>query len=110
MTYQLPDAIAHYQQAHDRHDIDAAVVAFTPDARVVDDDREYRGTDEIRRWLATAATEYHYTRTLLDIQAADEDSWIVVNRLEGDFPGGVVDLRYCFALRDDLIADLVIAP
>jgi len=34
----------------------------------------------------------------------------VVNHLEGDFPGGVVDLRYQFALKGDLIAELVIAP
>ena len=27
-----------------------------------------------------------------------------------NFPGGVVDLRYRFTLRDDLISELVIAP
>ena len=36
--------------------------------------------------------------------------WIVVNHLEGDFPGGVVDLRYRFVMTGDLIAELVIAP
>jgi hypothetical protein len=41
---------------------------------------------------------------------ADEDTWLVVNHLEGDFPGGVVDLRYRFALSGDLISELVIAP
>ncbi len=30
-------------------------------------------------------------------------------RLEGTFPGGVAELDYRFALRDDLIAELVIA-
>jgi hypothetical protein len=34
----------------------------------------------------------------------------VTNHLEGDFPGGVVDLRYRFLLADNLIADLEIAP
>jgi hypothetical protein len=43
----------------------------------------------------------------------------VRNRLEGDFPGGVVDLRYRFTLVDlryrftlvdGLIADLAIVP
>ena len=33
-----------------------------------------------------------------------------MNHLEGDFPGGVVDLRYKFTLTDDLISELVIAP
>jgi hypothetical protein len=34
----------------------------------------------------------------------------VLNHLEGDFPGGVVDLRYKFVLSTELIAELVIAP
>ena len=34
----------------------------------------------------------------------------VTNHLEGDFPGGTVDLRYRFVLRDDLISRLDIAP
>jgi hypothetical protein len=33
-----------------------------------------------------------------------------VNHLEGNFPGGVVDLRYRFVVVDDLISELVIAP
>jgi hypothetical protein len=34
----------------------------------------------------------------------------VTNHLEGDFPGGVVDLRYRFVLAGGLIAELEIAP
>ena len=34
----------------------------------------------------------------------------MVNHLEGDFPGGVVNLRYQFTVVDDLITELVIAP
>jgi hypothetical protein len=33
-----------------------------------------------------------------------------VNRLEGNFPGGQVDLSYEFQLNDGLIIRLVIAP
>jgi hypothetical protein len=107
---QLPEIITRYQSAHDRHQTDEALAAFAPGARVVDEDREYRGTDEIERWLANAAREYTYTRTLLNAQAIEPNRWLVVNHLEGNFPGGVVDLRYEFALTDGLIADLVIAP
>jgi hypothetical protein len=35
---------------------------------------------------------------------------VAVNRLEGDFPGGVVELRYRFTLVDGLVTELVIAP
>jgi hypothetical protein len=34
----------------------------------------------------------------------------VRNRLEGNFPGGVVDLRYEFTLSIDRISALTIAP
>ena len=35
---------------------------------------------------------------------------MVTNHLEGDFPGGTVDLRYRFRLAGDRIARLDIAP
>lgn len=107
---ELPEVVSRYQAAHDRRDTETALAAFRPDATVVDDGHTYRGANEIRRWLATAASEYTFTRTLLSAEAGDDGSWVVVNHLEGDFPGGVVDLRYRFVLRGDLIAELVIAP
>jgi hypothetical protein len=35
---------------------------------------------------------------------------LITNHLEGNFPGGVVDLRYQFALAGDLISTLTISP
>jgi hypothetical protein len=35
---------------------------------------------------------------------------VATEHLAGDFPGGVVDLRYRFAMDGDVIAGLVIAP
>jgi len=106
----LPEAVRQYQDAHDRHDTEIAVSAFVPDAAVLDDGKEFRGTDEIRTWLTTTASEFTFTRTLVSAEPVDDDTWLVVNHLEGNFPGGVVDLRYRFTLRDDLISELVIAP
>jgi hypothetical protein len=106
----LPEVIARYQGAHDRHDTAVALSAFTRDAKVADDGREYNGTDEIRDWLATAASEYTFTRTLVSAEPVGSGGWLVVNHLEGNFPGGVVDLRYQFVLTGDLISELVIAP
>ena len=70
----------------------------------------YRGLDEIRQWLQRAASEFTYTRTFLSVEAQAADTWLILNRLEGDFPGGVVDLRYKFVLTADLITELLIAP
>jgi hypothetical protein len=107
---ELPDVVERYQDAHDRGDIAAASAAFTPDAIVKDDGRAYHGRDEVLDWLATASTAFTYTRTLTGADAIDADSWLVTNHLEGNFPGGVVDLRYRFVLVDGLIAELEIAP
>jgi len=49
-------------------------------------------------------------RTLISAEPVDDDAWLVTNHLEGDFPGGDVDLRYRFVPVGDLIADLEIAP
>ena len=107
---QVPDVVGQYQDAHDRHDVETALAAFAPDGRVTDDGHEYRGEDEIRDWLARASTEFTYTRTLIGAEAIDANSWLVTNHLEGDFPGGVVDLRYRFVLDDGRISELEIAP
>jgi hypothetical protein len=107
---ELPDAVGQYQDAHDRDDVDAARATFTPTATVRDDGHEYHGPSEIRDWLARASTQFTYTRTLTGAEAIDANTWLVTNHLEGDFPGGVVDLRYRFVLADGLISELEIAP
>ena len=106
----LPEIVKRYQDAHDRHDTDVALSTFASDAAVFDDGKEFHGTNEIRTWLTTAASEYTFTRTLVSAAVVDDETWLIVNHLEGDFPGGVVDLRYNFTLRGDLISELVIVP
>ena len=106
----MPEVVAQYQDAHDRRDVETALASFTPTATVRDDGHEYHGPDEIRDWLARASTQFSYTRTLIGAQPVGASSWLVINHLEGDFPGGVVDLRYRFVLADGLISELEIAP
>jgi hypothetical protein len=106
----IPPVIVTYQVAHDRHDIGAALATFADDAVVRDEDEIWAGTDQIRQWLAKTSSEYTYTRTLLGAQPTGAASWLVRNRLEGNFPGNVVDLRYEFTLDGDRISALTIAP
>jgi len=105
---QMPDVIRRYLEAQDRRDTENAVAAFVAGGRVFDEGREYVGIDAIREWLATVSTRFTYTRALLDVNDEGGNRWVVRNRLEGDFPGGVVDLRYEFTLAGALIAELVI--
>lgn len=106
----LPEVVRQYQDAHDRHETDIALSAFTPDARVIDESREYRGSARIRHWLETAASEYTYTRTCISAEALTPDTWRIVNHLDGDFPGRAIDLSYQFRLTGGLISELLIAP
>ena len=110
MTTSIPDVIQTYQAAHDRRDTDAALATFTPDAVVLDDGREHHGTEAVRQWLSTEASEYTFTRTLLGSESLGDGRWLVRHHLAGNFPGGEVDLRYEFTLTDGLISRLVIAP
>jgi len=107
---ELPAAVTTYQAAHDEHDVDTALATFTHEAVVHDEDQDWVGREQIRQWLLKTSTEYTFTRTLLGIERGAGSCWLVRNRLEGNFPGGVVDLRYEFTVDDGLISRLSIAP
>jgi len=77
---------------------------------VVDYGHTYAGTAAIDGWLDRAATEFTYTVQLTDARETDADHYIATQHLEGDFPGGTVDLHYRFTLRDGLVERLVIEP
>ena len=104
----LPRAIADYLTAHRNRDADTAVTCFTNDAAVIDDGKTYHGTADIRTWLDRSAGEYVYTIELIGAEKIDNEHYTAINHLEGDFPGGVVDLHFRFTLRDERIARLVI--
>jgi ketosteroid isomerase-like protein len=113
-TAALPPVICEYLAASDRGDADAVVGCFTADAVVADEDQEWRGTEAIRRWRESVATAYEYTVQVTGAKALGEsdgtDRHDVYTHLEGNFPGGQVDLTNRFALRDGRIASLRIVP
>ncbi|MBK3576346.1 nuclear transport factor 2 family protein [Streptomyces sp. MBT65] len=104
----LPEMVIRYLSAHSARDTATAVSVFTDDATVTDDGTTYEGTAAITDWLDRSATEFTYTTRLTGAQYVDATRCTVTQRLEGDFPGGVVDLHYRFTLRDDLVERLVI--
>ncbi|EWM18581.1 nuclear transport factor 2 family protein [Kutzneria sp. 744] len=112
---ELPAVITRYLTAHHARDLDPALACYTDDAVVVDEGRTYRGHDEIRAWLSRSANEYKYTIELTGTERVDDRHYVAVHHLEGNFPGGVVDLRFRFTLTDfdsdgAHIAELVIEP
>jgi ketosteroid isomerase-like protein len=110
----LPPVICAYLAASDRGDAEAVIRCFAQDAVVVDEGREWRGPVPIRRWRATVATAYQYTVQVTGAEALGEadgaERHDVHVHLEGNFPGGQVDLTDRFALRHGLIARLEIVP
>lgn len=107
----LPEVVSRYLRAHDLRDIPTAETALAPEATVTDDGHTYEGQAAIRRWLEREGSQYTYTTTPLGAERHGPDEYTVVQRLEGDFPGGKVDLRFRFVLdTDGRISRLVIAP
>ncbi|MGY1761448.1 nuclear transport factor 2 family protein [Geodermatophilus sp. SYSU D00779] len=106
---ELPATLRDFLHAHAARDVDAAIRAFTPTAVVVDQGQTFRGSGEVLEFLRNAGAEFRYTTELVGAQRIDGTRWVAVNRLEGDFPGGVAELQYRFAMDGDLIAELVIA-
>jgi ketosteroid isomerase-like protein len=103
-------AINTYLVAHQAGDIGTVLRCCTDDATVVDEGITYRGPDQIRDWMQRSAGEYTYTIELTDAQQVDDEHYIATHHLEGNFPGGVIDLRFRFTLRDGRISRLTIEP
>jgi ketosteroid isomerase-like protein len=114
MTVSLPTVISDYLAASERGDLNALVACFTDDAVVLDEDQEWRGQAGIRQWRQKVANAYEYT---VEVRGAANEGSVdgvqhhdVQTHLEGNFPGGTVDLTFRFGLRDDRIATLQIVP
>jgi hypothetical protein len=96
----LSPAVTAYFELMDGHDKTRVAALFTPDATVVDDGQTYRGQVAIRTWLTGPAGEFTTTSTRLSAEQDGPRSTVVV-RLEGNFPGGKVELRHEFEQRPD---------
>ncbi len=108
MTLNLPKPVAAYFAA-DRGSGEAVENFFASDAVVTDEGHTYHGTDEIRKWRADVAAKFTYTCQPLTTEQ-QQDQTVVTSRLEGNFPGSPVNLRFFFRLAGDTIQHLEIIP
>jgi hypothetical protein len=105
---ELPVVITSYLKAHQSRDLDTAIERYTDDASVTDEGRTYNGPNEIRAWLSRSASEFTYTIEMTGATKLGDDRYDVTHHLEGNFPGGKVDLHFRFTLSEGKIARLVI--
>ncbi|NEB36617.1 nuclear transport factor 2 family protein [Streptomyces sp. SID14515] len=104
----LPAPVVAYLDARDENRYADVAAVFAADATVLDDGKTYEGIEEIRAWIEKSSTEFTYTSTRIGQRIADDGHVVVRVRLDGNFPGGTVTLRYRFALDAGLIDDLAI--
>ena len=107
----FPNLSAAYLDGSNAHDAVACVACFAPDAVVMDEGRERRGTEDIRAWKEEVIAKYHALVDVIGVTADDKARrFVVTGRVSGNFPGSPVDLRYGFTLDGEKIARLEIVP
>lgn len=106
MPLDMPKPVAAYFAA-DHNGGDALAQCFTETAIVVDERQTHAGRDAIIRWKAEASAKFSYTADPFAVSQQNNVT-IVMARVEGNFPGSPVDLRYAFELEGGRIARLEI--
>ena len=108
MATSVPDVVSRYFAAQAARDFDALLALFADDAVVVDEGQTRRGASQIRAWRENVASAYEYTTELRGVEDAGQGTYIARVHLQGNFPGGTVDLRYRFTIDGDTIRSLEI--
>ena len=107
MTEELPQPLADYFAASNRHDIDAMLVPFSPSATVKDEGETYRGSAAIRNWMKETTNKYHALVEVTDATVS-ADVWRIAGIVSGTFPGSPATLHYDFTLAEERITRLEI--
>jgi hypothetical protein len=107
---ELPAVVTDFLTAQEAREAEVALGFLADEATVTDEGKTYQGADEIRGWLVGPASEFTYTSSITSVTMADSHHYDVLHHLEGDFPGGLVDLHYRFTLDGGKISRLVIEP
>src|SRR2546422_10687222 len=107
-SLDLPKPIAAYFTA-DKGDGEAVSRCFTENAVVKDEGHTHKCRAAIKEWKMDASAKYEYTSEPFACEEKDGKT-VVTSHLVGNFPGGLVDLRFFFQLAGDKIASLEIIP
>jgi uncharacterized protein (TIGR02246 family) len=106
MLDSIPDVINRYIASLNSRDPEELLALFTPDAVVVDEGETWRGTSEITTWVVDIAFRFQYNAEVLSVETTGDGDYIARVRLEGNFPGGTVELKVRFDVDEDRIRRL----
>jgi len=101
----LPKPVADYVVAKNAHDPDAVARAFVAGGVVHDEGKVHRGQSEIVEWARDAMNRYRMTMTPLSVDGKDGKS-LLTARVEGNFPGSPIELKFSFELSGEGIRSL----
>jgi hypothetical protein len=107
MSTPLPEPVAAYFAAKNRHDVAAMHACFAADAVVHDERADHVGGDAIRAWMEETTAKYRVTAEITGA-TVDADRTVVSASIAGSFPGSPVTLAFAFTLRRGEIARLEI--
>lgn len=105
----LPKPVAAYFRAEQEKNAEAVSRCFTADALVTDEGHTYHGVSEIQAWIAESFSKFDFTNHPFAVEEK-EGKILVTSRLEGNFPGSPIDLKFIFQLSDDKITTLETTP
>ncbi|MEU1885863.1 nuclear transport factor 2 family protein [Micromonospora sp. WMMD987] len=101
----LPTAVENFVAATNAHDAHALAAVFGDGATVRDDGKTWTGGTEIREWIGS----HLITPRIVLTPTSFADDRLVASG-DGDFPGGPLSFSFVFAIQDDQVTDLTIAP
>ena len=109
MTPTLPELLTRYYAAANAHDADATIALFAEDAVVKDEQKEVRGREAIRAWIAETTTKYGPIAVEPTDVAERGRTTVVTSIVSGDFKGSPATIHYTFFVDSKRIARLEIA-
>ena len=104
----LPAPVALYVRLENSGDVDSLGDCFAANASVRDEGQTYSGLAAIREWKAETKRKYNHRLTPLEV-VTHGGATVMSVRLDGNFPGSPVTLRFRFVLKGGKIASLEIA-
>ena len=107
MTHASHPTVARYFESEGVDDPVQFARCFSADAVVNDNGKSVRGLEAIQAWRATERGRYRFDTSVLGTTQTG-DTWQVLARLTGTFPGGLIDLMHVFHMRDGLVTSLEI--